>query len=90
VQAIGRGERAAAPPPPETAEAGDEEELRDSIDAQADRSERSAVARRERADVAAGSIAPEDVARLKSALDDLAECERLLAALRAGDEPASA
>src|SRR5215213_7554070 len=51
VQAIGRGERAAAPPPPETAEAGDEEELRDSMDAQADRSEPSAVARRERADV---------------------------------------
>jgi DNA-binding transcriptional MerR regulator len=83
VQAIGRGERPADLPPPGAAYDGE--------DAPADPHDGDEEAAPAQASGAAPArVAPEDVARLKSALDDLAECERLLAALRAGDEPASA
>ena len=84
VQAIGRGEKPADLPPPGPPDEADDAlpsvEIRDVEDA-------PAVAG---SPVVAGRVAPEDVARLRSALDDLAECERLLDALRPGDEPAPA
>jgi DNA-binding transcriptional MerR regulator len=83
VQAIGRGERPADLPPPGPAGEGDDAlpsvEIGDVEDA-------PSVA----GSPTAGRVAAEDVARLRSALDDLAECERLLDALRPGDEPAPA
>jgi DNA-binding transcriptional MerR regulator len=84
VQAIGRGEKPADLPPPGPPDEGDDAlpsvEIRDGEDA-------PPVAG---SPVVAGRVAPDDVARLRSALDDLAECERLLDALRPGDEPAPA
>ena len=83
VQAIGRGEKPADLPPPGHAEESDH--ALTSLDI-GDVEEATAVA----GNPVTGRVAPEDVARLRSALDDLSECERLLDALKPGDEPAPA
>jgi DNA-binding transcriptional MerR regulator len=95
VQAIGRGEKPAGLPPAGPSDRDDEEGVLDRADAEGTEREGPGAAPRERAAAAvnaaaAGRIAPEDVSRLKSALDDLAECERLIEALNARDEPQSA
>src|SRR5918997_1687245 len=80
VQSIGRGdERAPAPPPAgpgEDSDAGDEAPEAD-------------LGAEGYADVEAapgGSLAPDDIAQLKTALDELIECERVLKTLAALDE----
>ena len=93
VQAIGRGEKAPALPPPAAVfDVGEEDRVLDGVDEDAAISNGVGAGPRERAAAAVGAaaasrVAPEDVARLKSALDDLTECERLIDALKAGDEP---
>jgi DNA-binding transcriptional MerR regulator len=82
VQAIGRGEKPADLPPPGPADEGD--------DAPALPDEGDGLAPAQASAPGPARVGPDDVARLRAALDDLAECERLLGALSAGDEPASA
>jgi DNA-binding transcriptional MerR regulator len=83
VQAIGRGEKPADLPPPGPADEGDDAPgLLDDAD--------HGLAPAQASGPGPARVAPDDVARLRTALDDLAECERLLDALRAGDESASA
>jgi DNA-binding transcriptional MerR regulator len=91
VQSIGRGEQSVAPPPgsvergsPE-AEIG-EAELRTSRSSAADASTLSRGSSGE-------TFSGRDIERLKSALDELLECERVLAALdasKAGEDEVSA
>jgi DNA-binding transcriptional MerR regulator len=89
VQAIGRGEQGApvAPPeaePEEPAELGDFE----AAEIESDPGEQAMPARQASTEVAPAPViqhglAADDIARLRSALDELLECERILGTLRA-------
>ena len=93
VQAIGRGEKPAGlPAAAAVSDHDDGQAVLESPDEEGTASNGLSATPRERAaspvdGAGAGRIAPEHAARLRSALDDLAECERLLDALSARDEP---
>jgi DNA-binding transcriptional MerR regulator len=81
VQSIGRGdERAPARP---AGAAGEEPEEGDGTADAADLGRAGYAGLDEEP---AGSLAPDDIARLKTALDELLECERVLKTLAAADE----
>src|SRR3954451_6642505 len=93
VQSVGRGERAAAPPPPGSAADDDAhpEEAADAADGTWERDCASDGPRGPAISPAPSAPAPDaglsarQLDRLRNALDDLVECERVLAALNAAD-----
>lgn len=105
VQAIGRGERTIAAPPPGVADEPDEVAAFDVEPVASTASApwedgglgRAAPVPEGRRDAPASigsepraaGLSPADVRRLRAALDDLAECERVLAALRIFDDSES-
>lgn len=97
VQSVGRGEQTVAAPPPSTGPEPDEDGPE--AFALADSSETSAEpALAERAPLRSGlplmspprGLSPADIERLKAALSDLVECERVLNALKVPDDPPAA
>jgi DNA-binding transcriptional MerR regulator len=96
VQSVGRGEQAAAPPPPGSAAGedhafdGDAGEDEPEIAAGSPGTRRDGGTTASAAEAGVGSdagLSNRQLERLRSALDDLVECERVLAALKAADEP---
>jgi DNA-binding transcriptional MerR regulator len=92
VQGIGRGEESLLPPAEASGHAPGEEDADDG-DAPSFASQDGDVARISREargrDRSGGPISPDDIARLEAALEELAECERVLASLKNREDMAS-